>query len=249
MGRSPGFGSAFTDLCPFQTWFPCGSAPLALNLASTRNSPDRSTKSTRLRSCGAPTVCRHRVSGSLSLPSRGPFHLSFTVLCSIGHWVVFSLAGWSPHVPPGFHVSRRTLDPAVPHSPPGTGPSPSPAGFPKAVPLCCGSHLMRSEPCSARAAVWAPPVSLAATPGIDVSFSSSGYLDVSVRRVPLHALCVGAWIRRVPLRGSPHSDTCGSMGICPSPQLFAACRVFHRLPVPRHPPCALSAWPVLPPVQ
>ena len=23
--------------------------------------------------------------GSLSLPSRGPFHLSFTVLCSIGH--------------------------------------------------------------------------------------------------------------------------------------------------------------------
>ena len=31
------------------------------------------------------TVCKHRVSGSLSLPSRGPFHLSFTVLCSIGH--------------------------------------------------------------------------------------------------------------------------------------------------------------------
>ena len=31
------------------------------------------------------TACRHRVSGSLSLPSRGPFHLSFTVLCAIGH--------------------------------------------------------------------------------------------------------------------------------------------------------------------
>ena len=27
----------------------------------------------------------HRVSGSLSLHSRGPFHLSFTVLCAIGH--------------------------------------------------------------------------------------------------------------------------------------------------------------------
>ena len=26
-----------------------------------------------------------RISGSLSLPSRGPFHLSFTVLCAIGH--------------------------------------------------------------------------------------------------------------------------------------------------------------------
>ena len=33
----------------------------------------------------ASTACRHRVSGSLSLPSRGPFHLSFTVLYAIGH--------------------------------------------------------------------------------------------------------------------------------------------------------------------
>ena len=39
----------------------------------------------RTSSYGASTACRHRVSGSLSLPSRGPFHLSFTVLCSIGH--------------------------------------------------------------------------------------------------------------------------------------------------------------------
>ncbi len=30
-------------------------------------------------------ACKHRVSGSLSLPSRGPFHLSLTVLFSIGH--------------------------------------------------------------------------------------------------------------------------------------------------------------------
>ena len=33
----------------------------------------------------APTACRHSVSGSLSLPSRGAFHLSFTVLYAIGH--------------------------------------------------------------------------------------------------------------------------------------------------------------------
>ena len=37
----------------------------------------------------------------------------------------------------------------------------------------------------------------------------------------------------------PHSDICGSMDICSSPQLFAAYHVFHRLLVPRHPPCAL----------
>ena len=64
---------------PIQTWFPFGSGPLVLNLASQRNSPDRSTKSTP--SARRPlTVCKHKVSGSLSLPSRGPFHLSFTVL-------------------------------------------------------------------------------------------------------------------------------------------------------------------------
>ena len=70
---------------PIQTWFPFGSGPLVLNLASQRNSPDRSTKSTRFISYGCSTACKHRVSGSLSLPSRGPFHLSFTVLCAIGH--------------------------------------------------------------------------------------------------------------------------------------------------------------------
>ena len=47
MVRSPGFGSACTDLRPLQTWCPSGSLPSAVNLASTCNSPDRSTKSTR----------------------------------------------------------------------------------------------------------------------------------------------------------------------------------------------------------
>src|SRR6202030_3402509 len=34
----------------------------------------------KCRRCGAPTACRHTVSGTLSLPSRGTFHLSLTVL-------------------------------------------------------------------------------------------------------------------------------------------------------------------------
>ena len=125
-----------------------------------------------------------------------------------------------------------------------TGLSPSPAGFPKAVPLCCGSHLMRSEPCSARAAVWAPPVSLAATPGIDISFSSSGYLDVSVHRVPFRTLWIGVRIHRSSLCRFPHSEICGSTDMCSFPQLIAAYHVFLRLLVPRHPPCALFAWPL-----
>ena len=106
-----------------------------LNLASKRNSPDRSTKSTRLYSYGTSTVCKHRVSGSLSLPSRGPFHLSFTVLCSIGHSGVFSLTGWSPLIPTRFLVSRGTLDPALLPSVSPTGLSPSLAGLSRTVPL------------------------------------------------------------------------------------------------------------------
>ena len=39
--------------------------------------------------------------------------------------------------------------------------------------------------------------------------------------------------------GFPHSDISGSKPMCGSPELFAACRVLRRLPVPRHPPCAL----------
>ena len=69
---------------PIQTRSRFGSGPKVLNLASNYNSPDRSTKSTRF-SLRCSTVCKHRVSGSLSLPSRGPFHLSFTVLIAIGH--------------------------------------------------------------------------------------------------------------------------------------------------------------------
>ena len=40
--------------------------------------------------------------------------------------------------------------------------------------------------------------------------------------------------------GLLHSDICGSMAICASPQLFAACRVLRRQISPRHPPYALS---------
>ena len=97
-----------------------------------------------------------------------------------------------------------------------------------------------SEPRNARIPVWPLPRSLAATCGIDVSFSSSGYLDVSVHRVPLHALWIGAWMTGVCPAGFPHSEIHGSRDICSSPWLFAAYHVFLRLSVPRHPPCALS---------
>ena len=100
---------------------------------------------------------------------------------------------------------------------------------------------LRSEPRGARTPVWALPVSLAATPGIDLSFSSSGYLDVSVHRVPPVYLWIQYTVTEVSSAGFPHSDICGSLDICSLPQLFAAYHVFLRLLVPRHPPCALSS--------
>ena len=99
--------------------------------------------------------------------------------------------------------------------------------------------IMRSEPRNARTPVWALSISLAATLEIDFSFSSSGYLDVSVHRVPEHTLWIHVCTTKVCLARFPHSEIHGSMLICSSPWLFAAYHVFLRLSVPRHPPCAL----------
>ena len=99
--------------------------------------------------------------------------------------------------------------------------------------------ITRSESRNARTPVWPLSLSLAATHKIDVSFSSSGYLDVSVHRVPFRTLWIGVRMTGVLPAGFPHSDICGSRDICSSPQLFAAYHVFLRLLVPRHPPCAL----------
>ena len=63
--------------------------------------------------------------------------------------------------------------------------------------------IMRSEPRSACTTVWPLSLSLAATHEIDVSFSSSGYLDVSVHRVPFHTLWIGVWIHEVAHVGFP----------------------------------------------
>ena len=105
--------------------------------------------------------------------------------------------------------------------------------------------IMRSKPRNARTPVWALSISLAATLEIDkFSFSSSGYLDVSVPRVPHVQLCIHCTLTEVSSAGFPHSDISGSLDMCSSPKLFAAYHVFHRLLVPRHPPCALTTLTV-----
>ena len=135
-------------------------------------------------------------------------------------------------------MSRPTLDPARRLGISDTRLSLSPAGLPSPFSYLT-SATTQSEPRDARITVWALPRSLAATYGIDVSFSSSGYLDVSVPRVPFHKLWIHLWMTVVHTAGFPHSEISGSLDMCSSPKLFAAYHVFHRLSVPRHPPCAL----------
>ena len=77
--------------------------------------------------------------------------------------------------------------------------------------------IMRSEPGHARMTVCPLSISLAATLEIDFSFSSSGYLDVSVHRVPFLTLWIGVRMTGVFPAGFPHSDIYGSMVICTSP--------------------------------
>jgi hypothetical protein len=73
------------------------------------NSPAHSSIGTpSSRRSGTLTACRHVVSGTISLPSRGAFHLSLTVLVHYRSTGVFSLGEWSPQLPTRLHVSGRT---------------------------------------------------------------------------------------------------------------------------------------------
>src|SRR6202023_2579906 len=78
------------------------------------HSPDHSTKGTPSALSSSEeqwplTAGEYVVSGSLSSPLRGAFHLSLTVLVRYRSLKVLSLGGWSPPLPtnsPGFVVLR-----------------------------------------------------------------------------------------------------------------------------------------------
>ena len=122
-----------------------------------------------------------------------------------------------------------------------TGLSPSVAGFPKTFPLESLNQFRGPNP--RVHALWFGlfPFRSPLLWKSHVVFSSSGYLDVSVHRVPDVTLWIHVTTTEVFSARFPHSEISGSMGICPSPKLIAAYHVFHRLLVPRHPPCALSS--------
>ena len=107
MGRSHGFGS---NPCyykrPIQTRFRWASVPEVLKrrhrltrrliLQKARRHPELASKIIGLR-----LLVGDAVSGTLSLPSRGAFHLSLTVLCAIGGTAYLALGDGPPRFPQG----------------------------------------------------------------------------------------------------------------------------------------------------
>src|SRR3954465_8823517 len=100
---------------PIRTRFRYGY-PTRVNLATHRKLAGSffkrhavTTSSTRTQR-DAPTACRHTVSGTISLRSRGTFHHSLTVLSAIGHQGIFRLSGWSRQIHTGFLGPRATWE-------------------------------------------------------------------------------------------------------------------------------------------
>ena len=87
-----------------------------------------------------------------------------------------------------------------------------------------------------RCTVWALPISIATTLGIDnfLSFPAGTKMFQFPAYPPGSLLATG-----LQPDGFPHSDIPGSIPVCRSPGLFAAYHVLLRFRKPRHPPFAL----------
>ncbi len=161
------------------------------------------------------------------------------VLCAIGRYLCFALRVVPPCFPQGSTclVVLRILLVPFRFSFSITRLSPSMAGFPKTL-LLSFSSLLQFNPGSHAIRFRLFPFARR------YSENRCFFLFLRVLRCfssgfPFHTLCIGAWMTEVCSAGFPHSEICGSRNICFSPQLIAACHVFLRLLVPRHPPCTL----------
>ncbi len=172
MGSSPGFASAQRDSTP------CSDS-LSLRLGHPLTSPRGATrwlilqKARRHTSKGAPTACRQAVSGTVSLPSRGAFHLSLAVL--VRYRSQESIQGWRVDPPDSHRVSRaRRYSGADCRGDPirVRGSNPVPPAFPgrsASVRLCNRTIVGPTTPggtCPPRFALG--PLSLATTRGISI---------------------------------------------------------------------------------
>lgn len=159
---------------PIQTRFRCAST-YRLKLAAYSKSLTHYTKGTPSPHMEAPTACRHPVSGTVSLPLSGcfsPFPHGTGALSVTEEYL--GLEGGPPMFRQDFTCPALLEDCfRFTH----TGLSPTVVRLSRRFRLCRSNH-------------WPGPRSLATTSGVSVDVLSSGYLDVSVRRVRLRNLCI-----------------------------------------------------------
>lgn len=100
MGSSLGFGSTpYNFIRPVRTRFRYGFASFGLTLLHSSNSLTHYAKGTRSPAYGAPTACRHAISGTISLPYQGCFSPFPYGTCSLSVICVYLALGDGP---PGF---------------------------------------------------------------------------------------------------------------------------------------------------
>ncbi len=185
---SPGFASAARDSSrPVKARFRCGS--LSVNLAPRQRLAGSFYKRHAVTPVkGAPTARGRTVSGTVSLPSRGAFHLSLTVL--VRYRSQGSTQAWMVVHPGSDRVSRarpysgtasrrpvwvrvRGCHPLRPALPCRSAPQPDlrPGA---AAPGCAALQPRRRNPCRVRPldGLAIGPLSLAATRGVSRLISS-----------------------------------------------------------------------------
>ena len=173
---------------------------------------------------GAPTACRHPVSGTVSLPSSGcfsPFPHGTGALSVTEEYL--GLEGGPPIFRQDCTCPALLEDPAQ--------------GFPYGAVTRCGPPFQALpvplDKATGLFRVRSPLLTesrLMSVPPATEMFQFAGF-----------ASCTYEFSTGYPLRGGlPHSEIPGSPIARIFPGLFAACRVLHRLSVPRHPPNALK---------
>ena len=168
----------------YHTRFPYGSATESLNLAAYNNSPDRSTKSTTSHLNVLCVLVNIRFQVLFHSPPGVLFTFPSQYCSTIGHQVVFRLGGWSPRLLTGFLVSADTMDPAKIVSLFVYGTLTRSGWLFHTIRLSSLLYVAVQTPTLLPVSVSPLPLSLATTRRISVDFFSSGYLDVSVPRVP-----------------------------------------------------------------
>ena len=182
-------------------------------------------------------------SGSISLPSRGSFHLSLTVL--VRYRSVASIQPWRVGPPDSGGVSRvpsylgyrwdsqcfeqgAVTRYGAPFQTPTLAvlrPCPGPA-TPRGKPRGLGYFRFRSPLLTESSFLSSPPATeMFHFAGCRVRWPMDSAMDTILED-----------------GGLPHSEISGSKTACVSPELIAACRVLLRLPPPRHPPYARTVW-------